>query len=73
MDVGDAEEAGDDGVGLSVGELLGDDVFGDAVEDDDEGGDAEHEGALVFGFGFDCGSCDFVGCGHQACGSVVAV
>jgi hypothetical protein len=48
VDVGDAEDAGDDGVGLAVGELLGDDVFGDAVDEYDQGGDGEDEAALVF-------------------------
>jgi hypothetical protein len=52
VDVGDAEDAGDDGVGLAVGELVDDDVFGDAVEDDDDGSDDEHEGALIAGFHF---------------------
>ena len=71
VDVGDAEDAGDDGVGLAVGELLGDDVFGDAVEEDDQGGDGEDEAASVFRCCFDCWVGGFVGCGHQACGSVV--
>jgi hypothetical protein len=52
VNVGDAEDARDDGVGLAVGELVDDDVFGDAVEDDDDGGDDEHEGALIAGFYF---------------------
>ncbi len=34
-------------MGLAVGQLLGDDVFGDAVEDDDERGDGEDEAAPV--------------------------
>ena len=55
VDVGDAEDAGDDGVGLAVGELDGDDVLGDAVEDDDESGDGEDEAAFVFWSCFDCG------------------
>jgi hypothetical protein len=52
VDVGDAEDAGDDGVGLAVGELVDDDVFGDAVEEDDDGSDDEHEGTLIAGFHF---------------------
>ncbi len=55
VDVGDAEDAGDDGVGLAVGELLGDDVLGDAVDDDDQRGDGKDEDAPVFSCRFDCG------------------
>jgi hypothetical protein len=47
VDVGDAEDAGDDGVGLAVGELVDDDAFCDAVKNDDGGSDDEHERALV--------------------------
>jgi hypothetical protein len=50
VDVGDTEDAGDHGVGLAVGELADDDVFGDAVEDDDGGSDDEHDWAPV-GYG----------------------
>ncbi len=71
VDVGDAEDAGDDGEGLAVGELLGDDVFGDAIEEDHQGGDGENEAAPVFRCCFDCWVGSFVRCGHQACGSVV--
>ena len=55
VNVGDPEDARDDGMGLAVGELLGDDAFRDAVEDDDKRGDAEHEAASVFRFSCDCG------------------
>ena len=47
MDVGDAEDVGDDGVGLAVGELLDDDAFGDAIEDDDRCRDKEREATLI--------------------------
>ena len=71
MDVGDAEDARNDGVGLAVGEVLGDDVFGDAIEEDHQGGDGEDGAAAVFRHCADCRVGGFVGCGHQACGSVV--
>src|ERR1700733_1499295 len=49
VNVGDAEDARDDGMGLAIGELLGDDAFRDPVEDDDKRGDAEQQAASVFG------------------------
>ncbi len=61
MNVGDAEDAGDDGVGLAVGQLLDDDAFGDAVEDDDCCGDSERNAASVARFGRDGWRCGFVG------------
>ena len=70
VDVGDAKDAGDDGVGLAVGQFAGDDVFGDAVDEDDQSGDGEHEATPVFRFCFNNWRCDFLGRGHQACGSV---
>jgi len=55
VDVGDAEDAGDDGEGLAVGELLGDDVFGDAIEENHQGGDGENEAAFVARLGVELG------------------
>ena len=61
--MGDAEDAGDDGVGLADGELLGDDVLGDAIEEDDEGGDGEDEDALVAGLVDSVSGCSYWGVG----------
>jgi len=61
VDIGDAKDAGDDGVGLAVGKLLGDDAFGDAVDDDDCCCDGERDAALIAWFGRDGWRCGFVG------------
>jgi hypothetical protein len=75
VDVGDAEDAGDDSEGLAVGEVLGDDVFGDAIEEDHQGGDGENEAAFVARLRVELGWWVLVSRGvggrHQACGSVV--
>ena len=58
-------------MGLAVGELASDDVLGNAIEDDNEGGDRRGRGRACLS-GFRRGEVWFKGCGHQACGSIGA-